>query len=32
VVYFLDKFGPGLVDLLLTELPIEMGTHWVITM
>jgi bacillithiol synthase len=32
VVYFLDKFGPGLVDLLLTELPIEMGTHWVITL
>jgi bacillithiol biosynthesis cysteine-adding enzyme BshC len=32
VVYFLDKFGPGLVDLLLTELPLEMGKHWVITL
>jgi bacillithiol synthase len=31
VVYFLDKFGPGLIDLLLTELPLEMGKHWVIT-
>jgi bacillithiol synthase len=32
VVYFLDRFGPGLVDLLLTELPLEMGKHWVITL
>jgi len=32
VVYFLDKFGPGLVDLLLTQLPLEMGKHWVITL
>jgi bacillithiol synthase len=32
VVYFLDKYGPGIVDLLLTELPLEMGKHWVITL
>jgi bacillithiol synthase len=32
VIYFLDKFGPGLVELLLTELPLEMGKHWVITL
>lgn len=31
VVYFLAKYGPGLVDLLLKELPLEMGTHWVLT-
>jgi bacillithiol biosynthesis cysteine-adding enzyme BshC len=32
VVYFLNKYGPGLVDLLLTDLPLEMGKHWVITL
>lgn len=31
VVYFLAKYGPGLVDLLLTELPVDMGKHWVVT-
>ena len=30
-VYFLNKYGPTLVDRLTDELPIEMGTHWVIT-
>ncbi|HEU4923211.1 MAG TPA: bacillithiol biosynthesis cysteine-adding enzyme BshC [Burkholderiales bacterium] len=32
VVYFLDKYGPGLVDLLITELPLDMGKHWVIAL
>jgi uncharacterized protein YllA (UPF0747 family) len=30
-VYFLNKYGPALVDRLSDELPIDMGTHWVIT-
>ena len=29
-VYFLNKYGPTLVDRLNDELPIDMGTHWVI--
>ena len=32
VVYFLNKYGPGLVDLLLEELPIDPGQHWLITL
>jgi bacillithiol synthase len=32
VVYFLNKYGPGLVDLLLDELPIDLGQHWVVTL
>jgi bacillithiol synthase len=32
VVYFLNKYGPALVDLLLEELPIDAGQHWVITL
>jgi bacillithiol biosynthesis cysteine-adding enzyme BshC len=32
VIYFLNKFGPGLVDLLLDELPINPGEHWVVTL
>jgi bacillithiol synthase len=32
VVYFLNKYGPGLVDLLLDELPIDMGQHWLVTL
>jgi bacillithiol synthase len=32
VVYFLNKYGPGLVDVLLEELPIDMGQHWLITL
>ena len=31
-VYFLNKYGPGIVGLLLDELPIELGHHWVITL
>jgi bacillithiol biosynthesis cysteine-adding enzyme BshC len=30
-VYFLNKYGPALVDRLYTELPIDAGTHWVVT-
>ena len=30
-VYFLNKYGPALVDRLCTELPIDAGTHWVLT-
>jgi bacillithiol biosynthesis cysteine-adding enzyme BshC len=32
VVYFLNKYGPGLVDLLLEELPIDLGQHWLVTL
>lgn len=28
-VYFLNKYGDGLVDRLLDELPLDQGTHWV---
>ena len=31
VVYFLNQYGPHLVDRLIDELPLEMGQHWVIT-
>jgi bacillithiol synthase len=31
VVFFLNRYGPALVDRLLEELPLEMGQHWVIT-
>jgi bacillithiol synthase len=30
-VYFMNKYGPTLVDRLSEEFPVEMGTHWVIT-
>ena len=30
-VYFLNKYGSTLVDRLSDELPIDMGTHWVMT-
>ena len=30
-VYFLNKYGPALVERLAEDLPIEMGQHWVIT-
>jgi bacillithiol biosynthesis cysteine-adding enzyme BshC len=32
VVYFLNKYGPGVVNLLLDELPIDIGQHWVVTL
>jgi len=30
-VWFLNRFGPALVDRLLDDLPLEMGHHWVLT-
>lgn len=30
-VYFLNRYGPGLVDRLADELAPDMGTHWVLT-
>ena len=30
-IFFLNKYGPGLIDRLLEELPLEMGKHWIIT-
>ena len=32
VVYFLDKYGPGLSICCSTELPLDPGKHWVITL
>jgi uncharacterized protein YllA (UPF0747 family) len=29
-VSFLARYGPALVDRLADELPLEMGTHWVV--
>jgi bacillithiol biosynthesis cysteine-adding enzyme BshC len=31
-VYFLNKYGHGLVELLLDELPVDAGKHWVVTL
>ncbi len=30
-VYFLNQYGPALIDRLAAEFPFEMGHHWVIT-
>jgi bacillithiol synthase len=30
-VYFLNRYGPALVDRLHDEVPLDMGTHWVLT-
>ena len=30
-VWFVNRYGPALVDRLLDELPLEMGHHWVLT-
>ncbi len=30
-VYFLNRYGPALVDRLLAELPLDIGRHWVLT-
>ena len=30
-VCFLNKYGPSLIDRLSQELPLDMGTHWVLT-
>jgi bacillithiol biosynthesis cysteine-adding enzyme BshC len=31
VAFFLNRYGPAFVELLLKELPLEMGRHWVLT-
>jgi bacillithiol biosynthesis cysteine-adding enzyme BshC len=31
VLYFLNRYGPALVDRLLDELPLDLGQHWVLT-
>jgi len=31
VVYFLNRYGPAVIDRLLSALPLELGQHWVIT-
>lgn len=30
-VFFLNRYGPALVDRLLEDLPLELGHHWVLT-
>jgi bacillithiol biosynthesis cysteine-adding enzyme BshC len=30
-VFFLNRYGPALVDRLLADLPLEMGRHWLLT-
>jgi uncharacterized protein YllA (UPF0747 family) len=32
VVFFLNRYGWGLIERLTEELPLEMGTHWVLTL
>ncbi|HJR61856.1 MAG TPA: bacillithiol biosynthesis cysteine-adding enzyme BshC [Vicinamibacterales bacterium] len=32
MVFFLNRYGPALVDRLLEDLPLEAGRHWLITM
>ena len=32
VVYFLNRYGPGLVDALMRGLPTDAGHHWVLTL
>ena len=31
VVFFLNRYGPALVERLVADLPLTMGQHWVIT-
>jgi bacillithiol synthase len=31
ITYFLNQYGPHLVDRLIEELPLDMGQHWVLT-
>jgi bacillithiol synthase len=30
-VYFLNRYGPALVDRLMADLPLDLGVHWVLT-
>jgi bacillithiol biosynthesis cysteine-adding enzyme BshC len=31
VIFFLNRYGPALIDRLIEELPLDMGQHWVLT-
>ena len=31
LVYFLNRYGPALVDHLIADLPLDLGRHWVMT-
>jgi bacillithiol synthase len=31
VVYFLNRYGPAVIERLLSELPLELGQHWIMT-
>jgi bacillithiol biosynthesis cysteine-adding enzyme BshC len=31
VVFFLNRYGPALVDRLLEDLPVDLGRHWILT-
>jgi bacillithiol synthase len=31
VVYFLNRYGPAVINRLFSELPLELGQHWIIT-
>jgi bacillithiol biosynthesis cysteine-adding enzyme BshC len=30
-VYFLNRYGPALIDRLVADLPLDLGSHWVMT-
>jgi bacillithiol biosynthesis cysteine-adding enzyme BshC len=30
-VYFLNRYGPAVIDRLLTDLPTDLGHHWIVT-
>jgi bacillithiol biosynthesis cysteine-adding enzyme BshC len=32
LVYFVNRYGPALVDALLRDLPLQMGKHWILTL
>lgn len=32
LVYFVNQYGPALIDTLVAELPTEMGRHWVVSL
>jgi bacillithiol biosynthesis cysteine-adding enzyme BshC len=32
MVFFLNRYGPGLVDALMRDLPIDLGHHWLLTL
>ena len=31
-VYFINRYGPGVVDRLLADLPLDVGRHWLLTL